>query len=218
MPRAPMPVCPARSPGNQGAPRGDTAAFTFLHKELGAKAGTPTILRKRTRLDGRTHIPSSHGDSGAQEHRRLRSSRRRGAAILRRDGQQPGKNPRRRVSTSRCITGKRDQGEEERKGAAVLTMGRWWSRGRLDEEACEGELGVHVGGRRLGSSSLSPASPRLSPFWHGSALPGSEVVLFPARSSASPSNGASRRRHAHSFSQRRGGTPAFSLNPGHTAV
>jgi hypothetical protein len=131
-----MPVRPARSPGNQGAPRGDTAAFTFLHKELGAKAGTPTFLHKRTRLDGRTLIPSSHGDSGAQEHRRLRSSLRRGTAILQRDGQQPGENHRRRVSTSRSITGKRPRGRRE-KGAAVLTMGRWWSRGRLGGEAAK---------------------------------------------------------------------------------
>jgi hypothetical protein len=161
-PRAPMPVRPARSPGNQCAPRGDTAALSFLHKELGAKAGTPTSLHKRTRLDGWTHTPSSHGDGGAQEHRRLRSSLRRGTAILRRDGQQPGKNRRRRVSTSRSVTGKRPMGRRE-KGAAVLTMGRWWSRGRLGGEACEGEVGVHAGGCRLGSCSLSPAGPRLLP-------------------------------------------------------
>jgi hypothetical protein len=43
---------------------------------------------KSTWLDGRTHTSTaSHGDSGAQEHRRLRSSRWRGVATLRRDGQ-----------------------------------------------------------------------------------------------------------------------------------
>jgi hypothetical protein len=57
---------------------------------------------------------SSHGDGGAQEHERPRSSIRRGTAVLRLDGQHPGK----RITVTRLDvrgfnTGRRPRGRRE---------------------------------------------------------------------------------------------------------
>jgi hypothetical protein len=128
-PCAPTPVRPARSPGNQGAPRGGTAAFTLLHEKLGAKAGTPTFQHKRSRLDGRTHPLLA---------RRQRRPKTQAAQelLLPRCGKLAARRPATKQEFTTSRLGVAVQHREERprgrreEGAAVLTMGRRCSRGR----------------------------------------------------------------------------------------
>jgi hypothetical protein len=93
-------------------------------RDLAVRARRSTLVTRsaaatRSTVPARQHgstaeltSSSSHGDSGAQEHRRLRSSRWRGVATLRRDGQIPNMVQRRRVSTS--WHHRKDQGGEKR--------------------------------------------------------------------------------------------------------
>jgi hypothetical protein len=54
----------------------------------GSHGAGPPLINTAQRRD---HVRSSHGDGGAQGHERPRSSIRRGTAVLRLDGQHPGK-------------------------------------------------------------------------------------------------------------------------------
>jgi hypothetical protein len=121
----------------------------------------------------RDHVHSSHGDGGAQEHERSRSSIRRGTAVLRLDGQHPG----RRVTATRLDivdpTQEGDQGGEESRVAGWVAHGgaameSWPARWR----------GVRRRGRcsrRWSSSSALAPRPQLvhvllPPAWRGVVL------------------------------------------------
>jgi hypothetical protein len=86
MPCAPQPVRPARPPGNQCAPRGDTAALSPLYKEPGAKASTQAW--------------SSCSAGGPGGMRGPRAPHVRDTAVLRHDSRHPGMAARRRSPTS----------------------------------------------------------------------------------------------------------------------
>jgi hypothetical protein len=61
------------------------------HRTRAHSSASSQPLHHSPRRDSRIHSRSMHGDGGAQEHERLRSSLRRGTAVLRHNGQHPGK-------------------------------------------------------------------------------------------------------------------------------
>jgi hypothetical protein len=81
----------------------------------------------------------------------LRAPLVRGAAVLRLEGRQPGKDTRRRTLTP-LVPDREDvkEGGKRKMAAMVLTLGRWCSRGRLEDGRWSGEgvhdnVGVHGG-------------------------------------------------------------------------
>jgi hypothetical protein len=94
---------------------------------------------------------SSHGNGGPGGMDGPRAPLVRGAAVLRLEGRQPGKDTRRHTPTPPVPNREVIKGEGKRKRAAVvLTSGRWCSRGRLEDgrwrgEGVRGGVGVHDG-------------------------------------------------------------------------
>jgi hypothetical protein len=103
----------------------------------------------------------SHGDGGAQGHNRPKSPNRRGTAVLRREGQQPGRDCHGDASPLSGIQHRKGfQGGEERRWAAVLTVVRRCRRGRLVDGAA---LMLRRGRRPLGDAGVHAVAflPRL---------------------------------------------------------
>jgi hypothetical protein len=78
-----------------------------------------------------SHTDSSHGDGGLRGMSGPGAPHGRGAAVLRLNGQHSGMITWRRISMSPEHPGRDQGGGEIKAAAAVLTLGRWCSRGRL---------------------------------------------------------------------------------------
>jgi hypothetical protein len=147
----------AQPPGNQGRDtRRSGGARRSLHSALGSKAGD--------------HRWSSHGDGGPGGMDGPRAPLNRGATVLRLEGRQPGKDTRRRTPTS-LVPDREDikEGGKRKMAAVVLTLGRWCSRGRLEDGRWHGE-GIHGGvGVHGGVDVLAPVR-----------------LLLPTRAASSP--------------------------------
>jgi hypothetical protein len=148
----------AQPPGNQEhVTRRSGGARRPLHSALGSKAGD--------------HRWSSHGDGGLGGMDGPRAPLNRGAAVLRLEGRQPGKDTRRRTPTPPVPNGEEiKEGGKRKRAAVMLTSGRRCSHGRLEDgrwrgEGVRGDVGV------LGSVDV-PAPVRL---------------LLPTRMASSPS-------------------------------
>jgi hypothetical protein len=113
---------------------------------------------------------SSHGDGGPGGMDGPRAPLVRGAVVLRLEGQQPGKDTRRRTPTP-PVPDREDimEGGKREMAAVVLTLGRRCSRGRLEGGWWRGE-GVHGGDGVHGGVDV-PAPVRL---------------LLPTRTTSSP--------------------------------
>jgi hypothetical protein len=137
----------AQPPGNQGCvTRRSGSAQHPLHSALGSKAGD--------------HRWSSHGDSGPGDMDGPRAPHNRGAAVLRLEGRQPGKDTQRRTPTPPVPNREEiKEGGKRKRAAVMLTSGRRCSRGRLEDGRWHGE-GVHGEVGVLGSVDV-PAPVRL---------------------------------------------------------
>jgi hypothetical protein len=126
----------------RGAARGGAAAHSsFPTQQFTARRPVPT-------RDPRTATTAHKGMSGPG------APFRRGAAVLRRDGQHTGRVfMATRLDVARASQERDQGGGKERTAAVALTLGRQCSRGRLSVEVHVGEVGVNGGG-----ATSAPAS------------------------------------------------------------
>jgi hypothetical protein len=146
----------AQPPGNQGrVTRQSSGARRSLHNALGSKAGD--------------HRWSSHGDGGPGGMDGPRAPLNRGATVLRLEGRQSGKDTQRRTPTPPVPNREEiKEGGKRKMAAVVLTLGRWCSRGRLEDgrwrgEGIHGGVGVHSGVDVLALVWLLPTRAASSP-------------------------------------------------------